>query len=47
MQAGLAKNKLSFLQVFTFFFEIIWIAQFERKPKSGLDLLSITCVIHS
>ena len=47
MQAGLAKRRFSFRDVFTFLFAIFWIRQLESNPKSELDLLGITYLIHS
>ena len=47
MQAGLANRRLSFRQVFTFFFAFTWIGQLERKSKSGLSYLGNVTQIHS
>jgi len=47
MQAGLAKRRLSFRDVFTFLFVITWMKQLDSRLKNELDFLGIAARIHT
>jgi IS1 family transposase len=47
MQAGLAKRRLSFRDVFTFLFVLTWMKQLDSRLKNELDFLGIADRIHS